>query len=471
MSVCADVAFDRVMCSAVRRRMLVKGTTSSLTGVPVPCAWSPSRSAMLGTGEGFIGAAGPDGPPAVISDSTSPRVIRPPRPVPVTADGSMPCSLSSLRTTGDSTSPAPVVDAPSAVGAVTGGRGAGCAGCAGCAGGAGCAAGCAAGATESSLGSSCNGAAEPASTGAVPDPASPPATDPSPPMTARVTPTSTVSPSSTRMEVSTPAAGDGTSESTLSVDTSNRGSSLATVSPTAFSHLVMVPSVTVSPSWGIVTSGKVQPSSGQGQHRLAERLRQGRVRLDELGDLVGGRLPVDGQVSRAELLGHPRPDHVDPENPPGCPIGSAFGHDLHHPLGIADDAGPAVAAEGILLDDHVVAGLTGGGLGQPGEGHLGMAVDGPRDPLVGDRHHRFAQDALDHHDRLGEADVGQLRRGDDVAYRPDTVRTGPHRHVGDDELPVVHCHPGALGAEPLGAGAATDGDDHGIHGELLAVPV
>src|SRR5664279_2843676 len=284
MSVCADVAFDRVMCSAVRRRMLVKGTTSSLTGVPGPSASSPARSTqgsvragagappldgepprptMLGTGDGPLEAADSDGPPSAIRVSTSPRVIRPPRPVPVTADGSMPCSLSSLRTTGDSTSPAPVADAPSAVGAVTGGRGAGADGCA-----AGCADACAAGATESSLGSAGIGA-DPASAGAVPDPASPPATDPSPPMTARVTPTSTVSPSSTRMEVSTPAAGDGTSESTLSVDTSNRGSSLATVSPTALSHLVMVPSVTVSPSWGIVTSGKVQPPSGQGQHPVS----------------------------------------------------------------------------------------------------------------------------------------------------------------------------------------------------------
>src|SRR5664280_3219510 len=357
------------MCSAVRRRMLVKGTTSSLTGVPVPCAWSPSRSAMLGTGEGFIGAAGPDGPPAVISDSTSPRVIRPPRPVPVTADGSMPCSLSSLRTTGDSTSPAPVADAPTADGAGTCGRGAG-------------AAGRVARAPESSAGSSGNGV-DSTLTGVSPDPASPPVAGTSPPMTARVTPTSTVSPSSTRMAVSTPSAGDGTSESTLSVDTSNRGSSLATVSPTAFSHVVMVPSVTVSPSWGIVTSGKVQPPSGQGQHRLAERLRQGRVRLEELGDLVGGRLPVDGQVPRTELLGHPRPDHVDPEDPPGGPIGTALGHDLHHSLGLSDDAGPAVAPEGIHLDHDVEARLFGSRLGQTGECDLGMAVDGPGHPVVG----------------------------------------------------------------------------------------
>ena len=45
----------------------------------------------------------------------------------------------------------------------------------------------------------------------------------------QLTPTSTVSPSGTRISVSTPAAGDGTSESTLSVETSKSGSSRSTV--------------------------------------------------------------------------------------------------------------------------------------------------------------------------------------------------------------------------------------------------
>jgi hypothetical protein len=76
-------------------------------------------------------------------------------------------------------------------------------------------------------------------------------------MTARRTPTSTVSPSGTRISVSTPAAGEGTSESTLSVETSKRGSSRATVSPIAFIQRVTVPSVTVSPNCGIVTSANV----------------------------------------------------------------------------------------------------------------------------------------------------------------------------------------------------------------------
>ncbi len=57
--------------------------------------------------------------------------------------------------------------------------------------------------------------------------------------------------------------GDGTSESTLSVDTSKRGSSSATESPTALNQRVMVPSVTVSPSWGIWMSAISRCSFGR----------------------------------------------------------------------------------------------------------------------------------------------------------------------------------------------------------------
>ena len=74
------------------------------------------------------------------------------------------------------------------------------------------------------------------------------------PITASRVPTSTVSPSPTRISVTTPAVIAGTSESTLSVDTSKSGSSTATASPTCLNHFVIVPSVTVSPSCGIVTS-------------------------------------------------------------------------------------------------------------------------------------------------------------------------------------------------------------------------
>ena len=55
--------------------------------------------------------------------------------------------------------------------------------------------------------------------------------------------------------VSTPPYGDGISEATLSVSTSSSGSYFFTWSPGFFSHLPTVPSVTVSPSCGMVTNG------------------------------------------------------------------------------------------------------------------------------------------------------------------------------------------------------------------------
>ena len=73
-------------------------------------------------------------------------------------------------------------------------------------------------------------------------------------MRASTAPTGAVSPLPTRTSTSTPSYGLGISESTLSVLTSYSGSSNATVSPTCLSQLPIVPSVTVSPSLGIVMS-------------------------------------------------------------------------------------------------------------------------------------------------------------------------------------------------------------------------
>ena len=56
----------------------------------------------------------------------------------------------------------------------------------------------------------------------------------------------------TSIEIIVPATGEGISVSTLSVDTSNKASSTATLSPTPFNQRVTVPSLTLSPSAGIV---------------------------------------------------------------------------------------------------------------------------------------------------------------------------------------------------------------------------
>jgi hypothetical protein len=70
-------------------------------------------------------------------------------------------------------------------------------------------------------------------------------------------PTGTVESIATTIFCRTPATGDGISVSTLSVETSNSGSSTATRSPSFFSHLVTVPSVTDSPRAGMVTENVI----------------------------------------------------------------------------------------------------------------------------------------------------------------------------------------------------------------------
>ena len=111
------------------------------------------------------------------------------------------------------------------------------------AGAAGAAAG-AAGASATGAGAAGVAAAAGAAGAAAPEPS---------PMIARAAPTSTSSSSGTRICSTTPATGEGTSVSTLSVETSTRGASTSMVSPTSTSQRVTVPSVTDSPSAGSTT--------------------------------------------------------------------------------------------------------------------------------------------------------------------------------------------------------------------------
>jgi len=77
---------------------------------------------------------------------------------------------------------------------------------------------------------------------------------PSGAITASVVPTSTVSPSWTRIFWTIPLPGLGTSVSTLSVEISSSGSSASIASPSLRSHFVTVPSDTETPICGMTTS-------------------------------------------------------------------------------------------------------------------------------------------------------------------------------------------------------------------------
>ena len=76
---------------------------------------------------------------------------------------------------------------------------------------------------------------------------------PGSPITPSGAPTGTVSSSPASIDSRTPDAGAGISVSTLSVETSSSGSSARISSPTCLSQRVTVPSVTLSPSCGMVT--------------------------------------------------------------------------------------------------------------------------------------------------------------------------------------------------------------------------
>ena len=165
--------------------------------------------------------------------SMSCLLTRPPSPVPGTSVRSTPCSRAMRRTSGElrgwRRTGSGGASSPS-----TGGAGASGAGSTG----------------ASPVSEAPSGAAAPAASGASPgDQTSP---------SAAIRPTTeftvTVSPSGTRISTSRPVRAAGTSVSTLSVAMSKRGSSRSTVSPTAARHLVIVPSVMLSPIWGMMMS-------------------------------------------------------------------------------------------------------------------------------------------------------------------------------------------------------------------------
>ncbi len=144
---------------------------------------------MCSTGSGFGSCRSPQ---SFMNASTSFFVTRPMRPVPVTLLRSMLCSAAMRRTTG-----------------VTGGS-----------------APCGVAFCSSTCGS----------------PGFAPASS-----RARTVPTSTVAPTSTRISVTRPLSGEGTSVSTLSVEISTITSSRSTQSPTRLCHSTIVPSATDTP--------------------------------------------------------------------------------------------------------------------------------------------------------------------------------------------------------------------------------
>src|SRR5579875_293715 len=265
-----------------------------------------------------------------------------------------------------------------------------------------------------------------------------------------------------------PEDGEGTSVSTLSVDTSKSGSSRLTRSPTDFSQRVIVPSTTVSPSCGIVTSGKVQPPSGQSEDCLPEGLGQRWMRQEELCGLLRSRFPVDSEVARAELLGHPGTHEMNTEDPARSTIRCSLRDHLHHPIDVAEDPCPAVAGEGIRLRHDVQSALTRLLLGEPRGRDLRMTVDRPRHPLVVDGGDLLAKHRADRDDRLGETDMGELRSsGNEITDCPYALGVRALVLVGHHEPGAVEDHASPFREKPLGSRSSTDRDHHELDIDLL----
>src|SRR5918997_1558668 len=135
-------------------------------------------------------------------------------------------------------------------------------------------------------------------------------------------PTSTVEPSETRNFSILPATGEGSSALTLSVSTSARGSSISTSSPSAFNQRVMVPSVTLSPSCGIVTGLATgsscllwfdRPGGDEGRHVGGDRIVAVAVFVKTGDQEAHSDLTPDLLLQRVAELERLSPLHLPPQ--------------------------------------------------------------------------------------------------------------------------------------------------------------
>ena len=147
---------------------------------------------------------------------------------------------------------------------------------------------------------------------------------PSPEISASGVPTFTVSPSGTMILVMVPATSAGTSALTLSVTTSNSGSYCSTVSPSLTSQRSIVPSVTDSPSCGIlmVVNSSLVPRLATGGRHAVHRHGALAVEIPQRADLAAMvQVVVDHR----------------PQDPPGRPLLAP----VRHPAGVQVGIGQA----------------------------------------------------------------------------------------------------------------------------------
>src|SRR5690606_15656147 len=139
--------------------------------------------------------------------------------------------------------------------------------------------------------------------------------------------------------------------------------------------------------------------------------------------------------------------------------------------GGAEDLGLAVAAEVVLVGlDLVLAQLLLGLLlGQAHGAELGLAVGDALDAGLDDRGRVQARDALGDVDALGEAAVGELEAGDDVAHGVDAGDVGLQGLLVREHEAAIHLDALLLVAHAGGVRATAHGDQQVVALEDLAV--
>ena len=159
--------------------------------------------------------------------------------------------------------------------------------------------------------------------------------------------------------------------------------------------------------------------------------------VDQPADVGRQRLPVHREVALVQQLAGPRPDQVEPED-----RAVALRDDLHQAVGLAEDHGPAVARERVLVHDDVVPGRPGLRLGHarptPPRGGCRPPTARRRSrPAPGCSPRKWSTATHG----LGVGDVREPRCVDAVADRVDARPRGEHGvRVDLDEPALVDPH-------------------------------
>src|SRR5581483_5007488 len=491
------------MCSAIRLRITdIFSTMSPAPGANFGAGGRGASRDSLGSGCG--GACCPS---RSMYARMSSFVTRPAMPLPWIRLRSTLCSFAILRTSGDDRWRMASSVRGAAAGAGAGaGRGAGASAAAGAGSGAGRGggAGRADGVLDPSAWGDGGGGVAGAGDGAVwAAAAGAAAASPAAPMTATTLLTGTVSPSFTRISATTPAAGDGISASTLSVEISKSGSSRSTLSPTFLIQRTIVPSAIDSPICGITTSVAIRPfrprfvcpaydvqrpgsrsdcsrrrpaplqmyrRSARGVRRFADRLRHRRVSVKRADQLLDRGFELQRGRRFGDELRRARPDHVDPQQL----VVFLLGHDLDEPFGFARHLGAPEHAERKRSDADVVAARFCFLLGQADAADLRVAVGACGDVVVIDRPRVEAGDPLRCNDAFGRRNMSQLRvrtsQRNDVADRGDAGDARSVERV-DFDVALLHLQAHAFGVQTRRDRSATRGDQQVLGAQRLRLAI